>query len=241
VIVATKVGWEIGDAPHERGVSRARIMAGVQGSLRRLNMDYVDVLQIHKWDPETPLEESLGAVNDLVRQGKVRYVGCSNFTAWQLVQSLWISDRHNWSSCASVQPEYSLLARGVEIELLPACQAFGIGVIPYFPLAGGLLTGKYLEGRPAPPGTRGSQNTRFQQLFMTPRNFAIVRRLEEWAQSHGHTVTELAGAWLLARPAVSTVITGATKVEQIEANARAADWELTHREAEEVAAIAPMV
>lgn len=239
-IVATKVGWEIGEGAHERGVSRARLMAGVQGNLRRLNMDHVDLLQIHKWDPETPLEETLGALNDLVQQGKVRYIGCSNFASWQLVWSLWISDRRNWASCIAVQPEYNILARQAEAELLPTCQAFGIGVIPYFPLAGGVLTGKYPEDQPAPPGTRGYQNERFEQQFKTPRNLAIVRRLEEWAKAHDHSVSELAVAWLLARPAVSTVITGVTKPEQVEANARAADWEMTQPEIEEVTAMAPM-
>ncbi len=239
-IVATKVGWEIGEEPNERGASRARVMAGVEGSLRRLNMSHVDLLLIHKWDPETPLEETLGALNDLVQQGKVRYIGCSNFTAWQLVWSLRISDRRDWASFVSVQPEYSLLARQVETELLPACQAFGIGVIPYFPLAGGVLTGKYREGQPAPPGTRGHQSERFEQRFMTPHNLAIVRRLEEWAKAHGHSVIELAVSWLLARPAVSTVITGVTKSEQVEANARAADWEMTQADVQEVAAMALM-
>jgi aryl-alcohol dehydrogenase-like predicted oxidoreductase len=139
----------------------------------------------------------------------------------------------------SVQPEYSLLMRDVERELLPACRAFGIGAIPYFPLAGGLLTGKYREGEPAPAGTRGYQSERFERLFMTPRNFAIVRRLEEWAKGHGHTTAELAIAWLLARPAVSTVITGVTKPEQVIANVKAAEWEMPHAEVEEVAALAP--
>ncbi|MCI0356072.1 MAG: aldo/keto reductase, partial [Acidobacteria bacterium] len=141
------------------------------------------------------------------------------------------------TSFVSVQPEYSLLFRDVEKELLPACQTFGIGVIPYFPLAGGVLTGKYREGEPAPPGTRGYQSERFQQRFATPRHLAIVRRLEAWAQARGHTVGELAIAWLLARPAVATVITGVTKPEQVQANARAAEWELTPAEAEEVAVL----
>jgi aryl-alcohol dehydrogenase-like predicted oxidoreductase len=239
-IVATKVGWEVGEGPNDRGISRARIMTAVEGSLRRLRMDHVDLLQLHKWDPDTPLEESLGALNDLIRQGKVRYAGCSNFAAWQVVESLWICDRRNWASPVSVQPEYSLLARQVEAELLPACQAFGIGVIPYFPLAGGVLTGKYREGQPAPPGTRGHQNERFEKTFMTPRNLRIVGRLEEWTQARGRTVCELAIAWLLGRPAVSTVITGVTKPEQVETNARAADWEITQLELEEVAAMAPV-
>jgi aryl-alcohol dehydrogenase-like predicted oxidoreductase len=238
-VVATKVHGPMGDGPNEQGSSRSHILDGVNASLRRLGMDHIDLLQMHNWESETPIEETLGALDDLVRWGKVRYIGCSNFDAWQLVWSLWTSDRRGWTSFVSVQPEYSLLARGVEDELLPACQALGIGVIPYFPLAGGVLTGKYREGEPAPSGTRGYQSERFETRFMTPRNLAVARRLEEWARTRGHTVTELAVAWLAARPAVSTVITGVTKPEQVQANVKAADWELTPAEADEVAAMAP--
>lgn len=238
-ILATKVHGAMGDGPNDRGSSRAHIMDGVHASLRRLKMDYIDLLQLHDWDDQTPIEETLGALNDLVHQGNVRYIGCSNFAAWQLAWSLWVSDRRGWAPFVSVQPEYSLLAREVEDELLPACQALGIGVIPYFPLAAGVLTGKYREGEPVPPGTRGHQSERFQQRFATPRNLAIVRRLEAWAGEHGHTVAELAVAWLAARPAVSTVITGVTKPEQVQANVRAADWKLTAAEVEEVSALAP--
>lgn len=238
-LVATKVMGEMGPGPNDRGSSRAHITDGVHASLRRLGTEYVDLLQLHGWDDTTPLEETLRALDDLVRQGKVRYLGCSNFTAWQLVWSLWTSDRRGWTPFVSVQPEYSLLARGIETELLPACQAFGIGIIPYFPLAGGMLTGKYREGEEAPPGTRGYQSERFARRFATARNFAVVGRLEAWARSREHTVAELAIAWLAARPMVSTVITGVTKPEQVEANARAADWELTPQEVDEVAALAP--
>jgi aryl-alcohol dehydrogenase-like predicted oxidoreductase len=240
-VVATKVGWSLGDGPNEAGVSRARIMAGIERSLKRLGMEYVDLYQIHRWDPTTPLDESLRALDDLVRQGKVRYVGCSNFAAWQMVHGLGLSEQERRSRFVSVQPEYSLLVRDVERELLPACQAFGIGVIPYFPLAGGLLTGKYREGQPAPSGTRGHKNERFEQSFMTARNFGIVGDLEAWAGKRGHTVAELAIAWLLARPAVCTVITGTTKPEQVAANAKATEWELSAAEADEVAALAPPV
>jgi aryl-alcohol dehydrogenase-like predicted oxidoreductase len=239
VVLATKVGMTMGSGPNERGSSRHHIMAGVEASLRRLKMDYIDLYQIHRWDAETPVEETMRALDDLVHQGKVRYIGCSNYTAWQLVWSLWTSDRRGWTPFVSVQPEYSLLYRGTETELLPACQAFGIGVIPFFPLAGGLLTGKYREGEPAPAGTRGANAERFSR-FTTSRNFAIVRRLETWARERGHTLTELAIAWLAARPMVATVITGATKPEQVEANVKAVEWSLTPAEVEEVATLAPV-
>jgi aryl-alcohol dehydrogenase-like predicted oxidoreductase len=238
-VVATKVAMEMGSGPNETGASRKHIMDGVHASLRRLNMDHVDLLQIHRWDREAPIDETMSALDDLVHQGKVRYVGSSNFRAWQLVWALWASDRRGWVSMISEQPEYSLLNRSVERELMPACQAFGVGIIPYFPLAGGMLTGKYKEGEAFPPGTRLERMERSRNMFATPRNFAIVRKLEAWARDHGHPLTELAVAWLLARPMVSTVITGVTKPEQVEANVKAADWDLTPAEAEEVATLAP--
>ncbi len=240
VVLATKVGWQVGPGPNEGGASRRRILQAIEGSLRRLRTDYVDLYQVHQWDPHTPIEETLAALDALVRQGKVRYIGCSNFAAWQLVWALWTSDRRGFAPFVSVQPHYSLLHREPEAELLPACQALGVGVIPYFPLAGGMLTGKYREDAPPPPGTRFEALERMRVRFATPRNFAIVRALEAWVQPRGRTLAELAVAWLLARPAVCTVITGATTPEQIEANARAADWELTAAEVEEVAALAPV-
>ncbi len=238
-VVATKAYGPMGEGPNEQGSSRAHLTDAVHASLRRLDTGHIDLLQLHGWDDETPLEETLEALDDLVRQGKVRYVGCSNFAAWQMVWALGISERRGLARFVSAQPEYSLLARGVEAEVLPACSTFGVGVIPYFPLAGGLLTGKYREGEAAPEGTRGFQNERFGQRFMTARNFEAVRRLDEWARARGHSVSELAIAWLLARPAVSTVITGVTKPHQVEANARAAEWVLTAGEAEEVATLLP--
>ncbi len=238
-VLATKVAMDMGTGPNETGASRQHITDGVHASLRRLKMDHIDLLQIHRWDRDTPIEETMSALDDLVRQGKVRYVGSSNFSGWQIVWSLWASDRRGWVSLVSEQPEYSLLHRNIEREVMPACEAFGVGIIPYFPLAGGLLTGKYREGEPFPSGTRLEQMERMRNRFATPRNFAIARAVETWARDHGHPVTELAVAWLLARPAVSTVITGVTKPEQVEANVKAADWDLSPAEVDEVAALAP--
>ncbi len=238
-VLATKVAMDMGTGPNETGASRQHITDGVHASLRRLKMDHIDLLQIHRWDRDTPIEETMSALDDLVRQGKVRYVGSSNFSGWQIVWSLWASDRRAWVSLVSEQPEYSLLHRNIEREVMPACEAFGVGIIPYFPLAGGLLTGKYREGEPFPSGTRLEQMERMRNRFATPRNFAIARAVETWARDHGHPVTELAVAWLLARPAVSTVITGVTKPEQVEANVKAADWDLTPAEVDEVSALAP--
>ncbi len=236
-IVTSKVGMKMGDGPNEKGTSRAHIMDGVHASLKRLNMEYMDLLQIHAWDPETPVEEMMRALDDLVRDGKVRYVGCSNFTAWQLVWSLWTSDRLGLDSFVSVQPRYSLVDRSIEKELLPACQQFGVSIIPYSPLAGGVLTGKYQEGKEPPPGTRAHGNERFGGQHGTHRNFEIARRAQQWAEAHGHTVGELAIAWLATQPEVCSVIAGVTKPEQVEANAKAADWVLTPEEMADVSGL----
>ncbi len=236
-IITSKVAMKMGEGPNDKGLSRAHIIDGVNASLRRLGTEYMDLLQVHAWDAETPIEETMRALDDLVRDGKVRYIGCSNFTAWQLVWSLWTSDRRNLASFVSVQPRYSLVDRSIEKELLPACQQFGVGIIPYSPLAGGVLTGKYEEGKEPPPGTRAHGNDRFGSQHGTHRNFEIARRCQQWAEARGHTVGELAIAWLVAHPEVSSVIAGVTKPEQVEANAKAAAWELTPEEVAEVSGL----
>ena len=233
IYLATKVGMKFGEGPNETGSSRAHVIASCEASLRRLRTDHIDLYQIHQFDPETPLEETLSALDALVRSGKVRYIGCSNYTAWQVVHSLWISDREHFASYVSVQPEYSLLARDAERELLPACQELGLGVIPYFPLGAGILTGKYKPGEPVPEGTRGYNNPNFERRLQ-PAALETVQRLDAWARERDHTVGELALAWLAAQPAVSTVIAGTTRPEQVEANVRAAGWKLT---ADDLAAV----
>ncbi|MGH2517058.1 MAG: aldo/keto reductase, partial [Ktedonobacterales bacterium] len=155
VLIATKTGMTMGSGPNDSGSSRKHVIESCEASLRRLKMDVIDLFQIHVFDPRTPLEETLGALDDLVRTGKVRYIGCSNYDAWRAVQSLWISDREHFARYISVQPEYNLLERDIERELVPACLEFGLGIIPYSPLAGGLLTGKYKPGEPPPENTRG--------------------------------------------------------------------------------------
>lgn len=226
VLIATKVGMQMGERPNEHGASRKHVIESCHASLRRLNIETIDLLQIHAFDPTTPQEETLGALDDLVRAGKVRYIGCSNYDAWRLTQALWVSDRDRFSHFVSVQPEYNLLEREVERELIPACQEFGVGVIPYFPLAAGVLTGKYKPGEPPSEGTRGYNNPRFASRLQ-PETLEAVQRLDAWARERDHTVGELALAWLAARPAVATVIAGTTRPEQVEANARAADWRLS--------------
>ena len=233
VLIATKVGMRFGNGPNERGSSRKHVIESCHSSLRRLGVDAIDLYQIHEFDPLTPLDETLGALDDLVHAGTVRYIGCSNYDAWRVVQALWISDRAHLATFVSVQPEYSLLVRDAERELVPCCLEFGLGIIPYLPLAGGVLTGKYKPGEPPPEGTRGYNNPRFAPR-LKQETLAAVQRLDVWARERGHTVGELALAWLAARPGVSTIIAGTTRPEQVAANARAADWHLTQEDLRDI-------
>ena len=238
VILATKVGRHLIHPPNQGGSSRRHIMEQVEISLRRLRTDYIDLYKVHIPDPSTPIEESLRALDDLVHQGKVRYIGCSNFSAWQTCEAVWTSRTLNLEPFGSVEVEYSLVQRSIERELVPFCQAYRIGIIPYLPLAGGFLTGKYRPGEPVPEATRfHSYQPEYRQRFLTERNFAILDRLEPFAREREHTIGELAIAWLLGNPLVSSVISGATKPEQIMANAKGADWHLTSEEMEEISGL----
>ncbi|MEJ5223520.1 MAG: aldo/keto reductase [Anaerolineales bacterium] len=233
VVLATKVFFAQGDGPNDKGASRYHIMNGVEASLRRLQSDHIDLYYLHRWDADTPIEESLRALDDLIRMGKVRYIGASNYAAWQLAKANLLAEVRGWTAFAALQSHYHLLERGVEQEVIPYCAAHGVGFVPYFPLAGGFLTGKYRRGQPAPKGTRG-ESSAYVQGYMTDANYDKVEKLEAWAQARGHSLSELAEAWLLAQPAVCSVISGATRVEQIQSNARAADWHLSVEEATEV-------
>ncbi len=232
-LIATKVGMRMGPGPNESGSSRKHIFSSVHDSLERLDTDYIDLLQIHTFDPDTPLEETLDALNDLVRSGAVRYIGCSNYDAWRLTQSLWISDKRNWASFVSVQPEYNLLSRDIERELIPACLEFGVGIIPYFPLAAGVLTGKYQPGQPPPENTRGHNNPNFAAR-LNRADLETAQRLDAWSRERGHTVAELALTWLANQPAVATVISGVRNADQVAANARAGEWKLSASELTEI-------
>jgi len=237
VIIATKFGNPMGDGPNQKGGSRYYIMKEVDASLKRLQTDYIDLYQMHLPDPETPIEETLRALDDLIRAGKVRYLGCSNFAGWQLCQALWTSRVNNLQSFVTVQPRYSLLDRRIERELVPCCQAYGVGVIPYSPLAGGFLTGKYRKGEELPAdGRLSGPNPAFGRIFSNA-NWDKLAKFEAFAAERGHTVSELAIAWLLAKPWISTVIAGARKVEQISANVAAGEWKLTAEEVAEVDSI----
>ncbi len=233
VVLATKVCMQTGDGPNDKGANRYHIMHNVERSLRSLQSDHIDLYQIHRFDDATPIEETLRALDDLVRSGKVRYIGASNFAAWQLARANTIAEFRGWSPFVSIQNHYHMFEREQEREVLPYCNAHNVGLIPFFPLAGGFLTGKYKRGAPAPAGSRG-ESSPYVQKYMTDANYAKVEKMSRWAEERGQSMVDLAHAWLLAQPAVSSVISGATKVEQIQTNAKGAEWQLTAEELAEV-------
>jgi len=209
-------------------------MRAVEASLRRLNTDYIDLYQFHQPDPATPIEETLRALDDLVKSGKVRFIGGSNLPAWELCEALWVSRAARLTQFVSVQPRYNLLDRHCEEELVPCCQTYGIGLIPWYPLAGGFLTGKYQRGGALPAGSRFGSNPAFYAWLLTDSNFDQLERLQSFAAERGHSVAELAIAWLVSHPWVSTVIAGVTRPEQVAANVAAADWKLSAGEMAEI-------
>ncbi len=238
-VVATKFGMAMGDGPYLRGGSRRYVIAAAEASLKRLGTDYIDLYQIHQPDPETPQHETLEALNDLVRSGKVRYIGCSNFAAWQTVDALWISRANDLAPYISAQNQYNLLDRRIERELVPACRQFGVGILPYFPLASGFLTGKYRRGAEPPKGTRLSLIKRMADQTLTDENFAKLERLDKFARDHNHALLELAIGWLASQPQVSSVISGATSPEQVTENVKAGNWKLTSEELAEIDKLTP--
>ena len=234
VIVASKFGMPMGDGPYLRGGSRRYVTAAAEASLKRLGTDYIDVYQIHQPDPETPQEETLAALDDLVRAGKVRYLGNSNFSGWEVADAAWISRTRGIAPYVSAQNQYNLLDRRIERDLLPACRKFGLGMLPYFPLASGFLTGKYRRGTEAPAGTRLALMQPMAKQVMTEQNFATLEKLEEFSRQRGHTIVELAMSWLACQPVVSSVISGATQPEQVTENVKACQWKLNAEELKEV-------
>ncbi len=232
-VLATKVYFKVGDGPNDYGASRYHIMNGVEASLRRLQSDHIDLYQMHRWDPLTPIEETMRALDDLVSSGKVRYIGASAYAAWQLAQANLLAEMRGWSRFVTVQSHYHMLEREVEKEVIPYCQAENVGFIPYFPLAGGFLTGKYTREAGAPEGSRG-ESSQYVQNYMTDANYTKVEKMSAWAEAHDRTMAELAIAWLLAQPQVCSVISGLTRLEHLQQNAKAADWQLTAEELSEV-------
>lgn len=215
VVIATKVRIRVAEGPNGEGLSRYHIQQQVEASLRRLQTDVIDLYQVHSWDENTPLEETLCTLNDLVRQGKVRYIGCSNFAAWQLCKALWLSDKHGWARFDSIQPRYNLIDRVVEMEILPLCQAEGVGVMVYSPLAGGILTGKYRPGEPPPPGTRAAENPWFVERRAKPHNLERAQRIVQVLHQFERPLVQTAIAWTISHPAVTCAIIGARHMEQL--------------------------
>lgn len=233
-VIATKFGFPIGKGPNASGGSAHHIRQAVEDSLRRLQTDYIDLYQMHFPDPKTPIDETLRALDDLIRKGSILYIGCSNFTAWQLSDALFTSKMLNLNSFISIQAPYNLINRQIECDLLPCSIAHGLGVITYTPLAGGFLTGKYRKGKRADDSTRFGKFPEWGSMAMTEENFDILGRLDAFAAERGHTVADLAIAWLLSRSGVSTVIAGATNPEQLMANVDAVDWKLSSAEMAEI-------
>ncbi len=239
-VLGTKGCQATGDGPNDWGASRYHLMDALEASLRRLRTDHVDLYQIHLYDPSTPPEETMRALEDMVRSGKARYVGASQYLAWQICRCNDLAERYGWSQFVTAQAHYNLLERGVERELLPYCRAMNVGLFPYFALANGLLAGRYVQGAPPPPDSRAAafeRTRRYLDAYATPGNYAMMARLTTFAEQRGHTLANLAIAWLLAESAVATVITGASRPEQIAANARAASWQLDAAELTQVRAI----
>jgi aryl-alcohol dehydrogenase-like predicted oxidoreductase len=235
IVLASKFGMPMDDAGVKVGGSRRYIMNEVEDSLRRLKTDWIDLYQLHRPDPHTPIEETLRALDDLITQGKVRYVGCSNLKAWQVVEASWTARSLGINGFVSCQDEYSLLVRdGVEGELLEAIEAYGLGLLPYFPLASGLLTGKYRRNAPMPENARLTNTERLANRYLTESNWARSEKLADFATARGHTLLELAFSWLLSHRPVASVIAGATRPEQLEQNIKAGQWRLSAEDLAEI-------
>jgi aryl-alcohol dehydrogenase-like predicted oxidoreductase len=237
VLIATKFAGPMAEGTLHNGASRRYVFEAIDASLRRLGTDYVDLYQIHFPDQRTPIEETMRALDDVVRQGKVRYIGCSNFAGWQAVEAQWTARAAQLTPFISAQNQYNLLDRRIERELVPAAKAYGMSILPYFPLANGFLTGKYRPGEAAPEGTRLAAMGPRAEATLNEGNFATLGRLEDLAQRSGHTMVDLAVGWLASQPHVGSVIAGATKPEQIEQNVAAGGWKLSGEELAEVDAI----
>jgi len=238
VIVATKFRSRMGEGPNDSGGSRGYIYRAIEGSLRRLQTDYLDLYQMHSPDADTPIEETLSTLNDLVREGEVRYLGSSNFAGWQLADADWVARVNHWVPFVSAQNHYSLVERGVERDVIPACERFKLGMLPFFPLASGLLTGKYRRGEAAPEGTRLAGNPRADR-FLNDTAFDAVEGLERFGQERGVSLLQIAIGGLAAQPQVASVIAGATRAEQVTANAKAGTWVPSAEELAEINRLAP--
>jgi aryl-alcohol dehydrogenase-like predicted oxidoreductase len=230
IILATKVRHRVGTEPNDTGLSRHHILEACDASLRRLATDYIDLYQVHMFDFNTTLEETMRTLDDLVRQGKVRYIGCSNFTGWQLMKAISISDKHGWERFVTLQAFYSLVARELENELVPLCLDQGLGILCWSPLGEGFLSGKYRRGVPRPQGARLSDPQSKFIRFDEQKGFDIVEELDRIAKVHQATIAQAAHNYLLRKPGVTSTIIGARTVEQLSDNLKATDWEMTPEE-----------
>jgi aryl-alcohol dehydrogenase-like predicted oxidoreductase len=236
VVIATKFNFPRKTSANGWGASRYQMMQAVEQSLRRLQTDHIDLYYCHRWDDTTPIEETLRGLDDLIRMGKVCYIGASLYASWQLAHANVLAELKGWTRFAVLQSEYNMFKRGVEREVLPYCRTHNVGFVPYYPLAGGFLTGKYEMGKPPPAGSRGESVRNVQEL-MTEKNYHLVGKLTAWAKDHGRGVNELAQAWLLAQRSVCSVITGAKRLEHLTSNVKAADWTLSANDLKEIEAI----
>ena len=234
IVLASKFGMDMDDSGEAQGGSRRWMMTAVEDSLRRLRTDWIDLYQFHRPDPRTPIEETVRALEDLVRQGKIRYFGCSNMPAWQMVEAQWTARQFGLSGFISCQDEYSLLVRTIDSDVVPAARAYGMGLLPYFPLACGLLTGKYRRGASMPAEARLTKTQRLAERYLTDANWKKAELLTAFAEARGRTMLELAFSWLLARQPVASVIAGATRPEQLQQNAAAGQWHLSDDDLAEI-------
>lgn len=234
IVLATKFGSQLDTDSKKKGASQRYIFSAVEASLSRLKTDWIDLYQLHRPDPDTPIEETLRALTTLVEQGKVRFIGCSNLSTEQLTEATEASTRLGLKQFISSQDEYSLLVREIEADLLPAIEKFGMSELPYFPLASGMLTGKYKRHQEHPPGTRLADKPGLAKRYATPDHWDKVETLSAFATTHGHSLLELAFSWLLSQKTVGSVIAGATKPEQVESNSKTGSWRLSQTELAEI-------
>ena len=236
----TKVAQRVNEGPNKSGLSSVHLKRSVEESLSRLDTDYIDLYQTHIFDPYTNQEETLRALDDLISEGKIRYIGCSNYMAWELVEGIHISKRYGWSEFTTIQPEFSMFEREPESELVHACDKYNVGILPYFPLASGFLTGKYKRDS-IPEGGRlsGGGHSAWSEKWLTEENFNIIENLEKWAANKGITMVQLAFAWLLAKKSVSSVIAGATSKDQIDSNITGSGINLNEEEIIEINNLLP--
>ena len=241
VVIATKVRGSMGDGVNQSGTSRYHIMAQVEENLNRLDTDRIDLYYLHSPDPTTPIEESLRALDDCVRQGKVRYIACSNFHAWRICEALGVSERMNLERFVCVQPLYNIVNRDIEVELLPFCQQHGVGVVSYSPLARGVLAGKYLPGQTPPPGSRAARNDqRIQQAELRDESYEVAQKLKPLAETHGKTLTQFSLAWVLANPLITSVIIGPRTMDQLEDNLGGLDCTITPEDEATIDQLVPL-